>query len=109
MYSMRTTRKRKRRPGPVSPTKGPPAGDLELFLNLLNAALPGGDVEFSAGSLSHYLVQRGLMAEDEEVSSDALVRLRKTCHGLRALIAAGTGAQADPKAVAELVRLTQPA
>jgi len=109
MYPMRTIRKRKRRPEPTSPTKGPPAGDLELFLTLLNAVLPGGAVEFSAGSLSRYLVERGLLAQDEVVSSDALVRLRKTCTGLRALIAAGTGAEADPKAVAELVRLRPPA
>lgn len=109
MYPLRTTKKRKRRPGPVSPTKGPPAGDQELFLTLLNAVVPGGEVDFSTGSLGHWLIQRGLLAEDEEVSSDALVRLRKTCHGLRALIAASTGARVETKAVAELVRLTPPA
>lgn len=106
MYPMR--KKRSKRVGPVRPTKGPPAEDLELFLAFLNAVDSGsgtGELATPRGLLD-WLMKRGLASTDEEISATQLERAREACVGLRALIAEDAGAPADAGALEKLHRLT---
>ncbi len=106
MYPRRTRTGRKKREGPIRPTAGPPAEDLELFVTFMNAASGDATALQSPRRLGDWLTKHGLTAADEEISASGLEQARKACAGLRALIAAGTGAAADEDALRELARLT---
>lgn len=100
-------KRRPKRVGPVRPTKGPPAEDLELFLAFLNATDSGsGTGELaSSRSLLDWLVKRGLASADEEIPATRLEQAREACAALRALIAEDAGAPADANALEKLHRL----
>ncbi len=69
--------------GPVRSTKGPPPEDLELFLAFANAVdFGGGTGELaSPRTLSTWLVRRGLVAQDEEATTDGHDRAKEACSG----------------------------
>lgn len=100
-------RKRKKKAGPVRPTKGLNQEDLELFLTCLNT-LDAGDGAALA-KLRSRLAQSGLLAAAEEIPAAWMERARRAYRGLRALIVADNGGSADVSALQDLARLTSEA
>lgn len=99
--------KRKKREGPVRPTKGPNPEDLELFLTCLNTLDAGGGTAFA--SLRACLAKLGLLAAGEEFPAAWTARARRAGTALRALIVADAGGPVDEPALQELSRLASEA